>query len=335
MKQMKIGYLGAGSWGFTLACLLGSKGHEVTLWSQREEIIRILNKQRKHPKIPHYQANKNVIFSPELKDALEGMDLVIESVSSSGLRPVLEQVLALNNLKAPLVITSKGIEQNSGLLLPEVAVEVLGENYRARIGCLSGPSLADEVIHHLPTSIVAAAYDPALALLIQEAFTTQFFRVYPNSDLNGVAFGGAMKNIIAIACGLSDGLGFGDNTKAALMTRGLHEIRKLSSTKQAKIETLNGLSGMGDLCVTCLSKHSRNYSFGRLIAEGLDPDSAKERIGMVVEGAYTCVSARQLARGANIEIPITDAIYSILYEGLSPLEAVKALLQRTIKEEHL
>ena len=153
--------------------------------------------------------------------------------------------------------------------------------------------------------------------------------------MNGVAFGGAMKNIIAIACGISDGLGFGDNTKAALMTRGLHEIRKLSVTKGSKQETLNGLSGMGDLCVTCLSKLSRNYMFGRLIAEGLDPQDAREKIGMVVEGAYTCVSALQLAQKNHVDVPITQAIYSILYEGLNPRDAVKSLLQRAIKEEHL
>ena len=144
-----------------------------------------------------------------------------------------------------------------------------------------------------------------------------------------------MKNIIAIACGISDGLGFGDNTKAALMTRGLHEIRKLSHVKQAKPETIHGLAGLGDLCVTCLSTHSRNYSFGRLVAEGLNATSAKERIGMVVEGAYTCVSARQLAHKSNISVPITDAIYAILYEEMNPQDAVRALLQRTIKEEHL
>jgi glycerol-3-phosphate dehydrogenase (NAD(P)+) len=170
---------------------------------------------------------------------------------------------------------------------------------------------------------------------VVDAFTTPFFRVYPNADINGVAFGGAMKNIIAIACGISDGLGFGDNTKAALMTRGLHEIRKLASTKGCKAETLNGLSGMGDLCVTCLSKLSRNYMFGRLIAEGLKSKQAQEQIGMVVEGAYTCVSALQLAQKHHIEVPITQAIYAILYEGMDPRDAVKRLLQRAIKEEHL
>ena len=171
--------------------------------------------------------------------------------------------------------------------------------------------------------------------MIHDLFTTPTFRIYPNSDIRGVCFGGAMKNIIAIACGIADGLGYGDNTKAALMTRGLHEIRKLCVVKNCKPETLNGLSGMGDLCVTCMSRHSRNYRFGRLIAEGLSPEGARQKIGMAVEGIYTCVSARELGHKYQIPVPITDATYEIIYEELNPREAVKALLTRTIKEEHL
>jgi glycerol-3-phosphate dehydrogenase (NAD(P)+) len=332
---MKIGYLGAGTWGFCLASLLASNGHEVVLWTANPEFAKLLAKKREHPKLPHYKADDKVTFTSDLKEALLNADFLIESVTAMGIRPVFEQVLALGGVDCPVVITSKGIEQNSGLLLPEVVLQVLGQKHRHKIGCISGPSHAEEVIHNLPTSVVCSAYDPALMLQIHDLFTTLFFRIYPNADINGVAFGGAMKNIIAIACGISDGLGFGDNTKAALMTRGLHEIRKLSVTKGCKPETLNGLSGMGDLCVTCLSKLSRNYTFGRLIAEGLDPQAAKEKIGMVVEGIYTCVSSLQLGQKAHIEVPITQAIYSILYEGLNPRDAVKSLLKRAIKEEHL
>jgi glycerol-3-phosphate dehydrogenase (NAD(P)+) len=234
-----------------------------------------------------------------------------------------------------MIITSKGIEQNTGLLLSEVVIEVLGKKYANLVGCLSGPSHAEEVIQGLPTSVVCAAYDLDLMMQVHELFSTPLFRVYPNSDVNGVQFGGALKNVIAIACGLSDGLGFGDNTKAALMTRGLHEIRKLSITKGCKPETLNGLAGMGDLCVTCLSHFSRNYQFGRLLAENISPEEARKRIGMVVEGAYSCMSALQLAQQAGIDVPITQAIYSIIYESVKPLDAVKSLLQRAIKEEHL
>ncbi len=332
---MRIGYLGAGTWGFCLASLLASKGNQVVLWTANPEFAKVLQKKREHPKLPKCQADARVEFTSDLKAALEGVEFLVESVTSKGIRPVFEQVLTLGGVNCPIIITSKGIEQNSGLLLPEVVVQVLGQGMRKNISCMSGPSHAEEVIQKLPTSVVAASYDPLLMRQVVDVFGTPFFRVYPNADMNGVAFGGAMKNIIAIACGISDGLGFGDNTKAALMTRGLHEIRKLSITKGCKPETLNGLSGMGDLCVTCLSKLSRNYMFGRLIAEGLEPQIAQENIGMVVEGAYSCVSALQLAQKNQIEVPITQAIYSILYEKLNPRDAVKTLLQRAIKEEHL
>lgn len=332
---MKIGYLGAGTWGFCLASLLASNGHEVVLWTANPEFAKALARKREHPKLARYKADEKVQFTSDLKTAISGIDFLVESVTSSGIRPVFEQILSLGSVDCPIVITSKGIEQNSCLLLPEVIVQVLGKDHQKLVGCLSGPSHAEEVIHKLPTSIVCSAYEKEIMHQIHDAFTSSFFRIYPNADINGVSFGGAMKNIMAIACGISDGLGFGDNTKAALMTRGLHEIRKLSVTKGCKPETLNGLSGMGDLCVTCLSKLSRNYAFGHLIAEGLDPQSAREKIGMVVEGTYTCVSALQLGQKAHIPVPITQAVFSIIYEGLDPRDAVKSLLQRAIKEEHL
>lgn len=332
---MRIAYLGAGTWGYCLANLLASKGNQVMLWTISEECAQELSEKKEHPKLPGAKACDSLSFTTDLALALKGADLVIESVTSKGVRPVFEQVRSLGGVKCPIVITSKGIEQNTGLLLPDVVVEVLGEQTRTQLCVLSGPSHAEEVIHQLPTAVICASDNLELMHQVVDIFTTPYFRIYPNADVNGVAFGGAMKNIIAIACGISDGLGFGDNTKAALMTRGLHEIRKLSVTKGCKPETLNGLSGMGDLCVTCLSQLSRNYMFGRKIAEGQNPQLAQENIGMVVEGAYTCVSALQLAKEANIPVPITQAVYSILYEQIDPRDAVKTLLQRAIKEEHL
>ncbi|HEX2579199.1 MAG TPA: NAD(P)H-dependent glycerol-3-phosphate dehydrogenase [Rhabdochlamydiaceae bacterium] len=332
---MKICYLGAGSWGFCLASLLASKGNEVALWTKRDDFAKLLAKTRKHPKLPHFEAHKAVIPTSDLEEAFENADIIVESVTSAGIRPVFEQIHTFGKANCPIIITSKGIEQDSCLLLPEVILDVMGPSHRKFVGCLSGPSHAEEVIEKLPTSVVCSAYEPEIMHEIHDLFSTSFLRVYPNSDINGVAFGGAMKNIIAIACGISDGLGFGDNTKAALMTRGLHEIRKLSVTKEAKSETLNGLSGLGDLCVTCLSKHSRNYKFGHLIAERESPEEAQKSVGMVVEGAYTCVAALQLAKKAGIPVPITEAVYAILYEKMNPRDAVKSLLQRAIKEEHL
>jgi glycerol-3-phosphate dehydrogenase (NAD(P)+) len=331
---MRIGYLGAGTWGFTLASLLGSKGHEVVVWALPHE-VEVLNRTREHPKLPGHPLQGNVRFTTDLKEVLQGAEMLIESVTSAGVRPVFEMVKAAGTPKCPIVLTSKGIEQNSGLLLTEVVRDVLGEEMRNLIGCLSGPSHAEEVVRGLPASVVCSAYAPEVMSLIQQAFVTLTFRVYPNADITGVSFGGAMKNIIAIACGISDGLGFGDNAKAALMTRGLHEIRRLGERRGCLEQTLNGLAGLGDLCVTCLSHHSRNYRFGRLLAQGLDPESALKQIGMAVEGAYTCLSAIQDAHGKGVELPICQGVYSIIYEGKSPQQAVHELMQRAVKEEHL
>ncbi len=325
----KIGYLGAGAWGFALAVLLANKGHEVTLWARSPDLAASLKKNRTHPNLEGALAPEVLRVTSDFAEAIDGAEVIVESVTASGLRPTLQN---LRNIKVPLVLTSKGIERGSGLLLPEVASEFMAPSL---VGLLSGPSLADEVAIDLPTSVVCSAYDAPVMKLIHELFVTPTFRIYPNADIAGVAFGGAMKNIIAIACGLSDGLGNGDNTKAALMTRGLHEMRKLSASKQCASETLNGLSGMGDLSVTCMSTSSRNYRFGRLVAEGFSPEGARQKIGMAVEGIYTCVAARELGKKHGVRIPITEAAYSIIYEKLDPREAVRALLGRAIKEEHL
>jgi glycerol-3-phosphate dehydrogenase (NAD(P)+) len=326
---MKVGYLGAGTWGFALACVLAENGHDVVVWTPDPAFAARLQKERVHPKLKEKAAPGNIRFTSHLKEVLEGSEVLVESVTSSGIRPVFTQI---GKIDIPVIVTSKGIEQKTGLLLPEVVAEVIGSR---AVGCLSGPSHAEDIIENLPTSVVCSAYEPDLMKQIQELFATPTFRIYPNADIRGVSFGGATKNIIAIACGISDGLGCGDNTKAALMTRGLHEIKKLCVVKGCNPETLNGLSGMGDLCVTCMSSLSRNYRFGKLIAEGFSPEGARQKIGMAVEGVYTCVSARELAMANAIPVPITEAIYQIVYGDLDPRVAVKLLLQRAIKEEHL
>ena len=331
----KIGYLGIGAWGYCLASLLASKGYHVKAWSLEEETVRYLEEVGEHPKMRGFPVPPTLSFTTDMEAVLKDNDLIVEGVTSAGIRQVFQKVKQIHIPECPIVLTSKGIEQNTGLLHTDVVAEVLGEAHRNKIGVLSGPSLAIEVLQGLPSSVVCSGFDPLVISLIHELFSTPTFRVYPNADVNGVELGGALKNIIAIACGVSDGLGFGDNTKAALMTRGLHEIRKLAVTKGCKPETLSGLAGMGDLCVTCLSKFSRNYQFGRLIAEGMDPEKAKKKIGMVVEGTYTCLSAVQLAKKAGIELPITESVYKILFEGLSPPDAVKMLLLRVTKEEYL
>ncbi|MCH9633635.1 MAG: Glycerol-3-phosphate dehydrogenase [NAD(P)+] [Chlamydiae bacterium] len=332
----RVGYLGSGAWGVCLADLLAKKGHHVKVWCRNADLAKTLNETRQHPNLKDYRIHKSLHFTPDLAEVLEDIDFLIESVTSSGVRKVFEQVKDLvPSLNCPIVMTSKGIEQDSGFLLLDVALDVLGKDYSNRLTYLSGPSFADEVIRELPTTIVCAGFDPEVTHQVQELFHYKTFRIYPNYDIKGVEFGGAMKNIIAIACGTSDGLGFGNNSRAALMTRGLHEIRKLAIAKECRAETINGLSGMGDLCLTCSSKYSRNYRFGNLIALGKTMEEAKKEIGMVVEGAYTCVSALQIAKKMNVSLPITEAVYHVLYKNLKPMDAVKSLLTRAVKEEHL
>jgi glycerol-3-phosphate dehydrogenase (NAD(P)+) len=336
--MIRIGYLGAGCWGYCLARILASKGHQVTSWTTKADLCEILNNSnsagQKHPFLPRTHLKGTVKVTTNLEEALNHADILVESVTSAGLRPVLEKVKAHSPIRCPLVITSKGIEQNTGLILPEVAIQVLGEGYREFVGVLSGPGYAEEVIQGLPTSVVASAFDPDIMRMVCDAFTTDTFRVYPNSDIRGVSYGGSLKNIIAIACGISEGLSLGSSAKAALITRGLHEIRKLAVANGCLAATLNGLSGMGDLCMTCSSSISRNFRFGLLLAKGLSVAEAQSEIKTVVEGAYTCVSALQLSKQLAIPMPITEMVYKILYENLQPLDAVKLLMQRPIKEEH-
>ncbi len=335
---MRIGYLGAGAWGVCLASLLAKKGHDVVLWTIDPEAARVLTETRELPSLAGYKLDPKVTITLDLATALDKVELIVEGVTSAGMRPVFKMVKEIAVPTCPIVLTSKGIEQGTCMLLSEVVVDVLGNDCRHQVGCLSGPSLAEEVMKGHPTSVVCSSYRLDIKRIIKDAFSTPFLRVYPNDDMNGVQFGGAMKNIIALGCGISDGLGFGDNTKAALMTRGLHEIRKLGAVKGCRPETLFGLAGMGDLCVTCMSTMSRNYRFGRLIGEGVSPEEAQAKVGGVVEGAYTCVSALQLGKKEGkkedeIELPISEAVYSILYEKKDPLEAVQCLLRRVAKEE--
>ena len=332
---MKVGVLGTGTWGFCLASLLASKGYHTVSWMRDKNLAKILTETREHPHLPGHCAPGHMIFTTNLEEALDGIDLLVESVTSAGLRPVFTQVKNIRTPSCPIVLTSKGIEQNTGLILPFVLAELFGKEIQSQLAYLSGPSYAEEVIQGLPTSVVIAADDHELMKEMAETFTTLTFRVYPNADMQGVCYGGALKNIIAIACGIADGLGMGFSAKAALMTRGLHEIKKLAVAKGCKAETLYGLSGMGDLCVTCNSLMSRNCRFGYLLAQGLTPLEAQKKIGMVVEGVYTCLSALQLSKKLNIPLPITETIYDIIYKEMSPRDAVQKLMLRAVKEEHL
>lgn len=329
---MKIGYIGCGIWAFALATLLAKKNYLVHFWCREQDIFESLITRKEHPRAPGIKAHPNIIPLESIERSLEGVDMIIEGVTSAGVRTVFESIKNIVP-KVPIAITSKGIEQKTGMLLSEVLLQVLGADYQPYIGCLSGPSVAPEVLQEHPGCVVAASYNPQTALQIFQAFSSDFMRVYINEDIHGVEFGGAMKNIIAIACGISDGLGFGNNTKAALITRGLHEMRSLAKVKGCNPETINGLSGLGDLCLTCMSSLSRNHRLGTLLASGKTFPEAKKIIGMATEGAYTCISALELAKLGKIELPITQAIYSILYEGKESKEVIRSLLLGGVKQE--
>jgi glycerol-3-phosphate dehydrogenase (NAD(P)+) len=332
---MKIGYLGAGAWGYALTALLISKGYEVTSWTIFPDLAKKLNETGEHPMLPGTVVKGKLHVTTDLREVLHEKDVLVESVTSAGIRPVFEQIKTIGIPKCPIITTSKGIEQNTGYVLSDVICEVLGENVRKQIGGISGPSYATDVIKGLPTSVTGTAYDYDVMMQTCQLFTNDTFRVYPNPDVLGVSFGGALKNVIAIACGIAEGLDLGLSARAALMTRGLHEIAKISLAKGCKLETLYGLAGMGDLCVTCSSVTSRNFKFGLLLAQGKAPDVAQKEIGMAVEGAYTTISAMQLSKQLNIPMPITECVYAIITGTLKPQEAVKALMQREIKHEHL
>lgn len=331
---MKIAYLGTGSWGFCLSLLLAKNGHEIIAWSKNSEIVDHLNKYKEHPLFNGFKIPKNLNFVSKLEEALKNSEVMIESVTSQGIFSVFNEIKA-HGFKLPIILTSKGLEHDSGKILPELVIDIFGEEIQTKIGVLSGPSFAQDVIHGLPTSVVASSYHPSMTTMICELFNTKTFRVYPNNDINGVCYGGALKNIVAIACGIAGGLSLGHSCSAALMTRGLHEIKKLALLKNSKQETLYGLSGMGDLCLTCNSILSRNYRFGYFIAQGDSVEEAKRKINMVIEGAETAISALKISKSLNISMPITEIVYKIIYENLHPKEAVALLMQRSIKEEHL
>lgn len=331
----KISYLGMGVWGFCLASLLARKGYHVTGWARCPQLVHHLQTQRCHPQAPGIRAPDNLTFTTRMEEALDGTSMIVESVTSAGIRPVSEQLKSIMDLRVPFVITSKGIEQHTGLLLSEIILEIFGPQASQYLGYLSGPSIAKEVLQGKPCSVVISAYHAPTLQDIHQTFHTSTFRVYPNSDIKGVALGGALKNIIAIACGISDGLNFGGNAKSSLVTRGLHEMRRFASVMGCRPETFNGLAGLGDLCATCFSSLSRNTKFGMLIAQGYSLEEAKNAIGMVVEGAYTTLSAYQLAQHHQLDIPITSGIYKVLYENLDIREGITSLLQRNPKAEYL
>jgi len=328
---MKVAVLGAGSWGTALGLVLAQKDIDVSLWSwQQEQTDEIIKTKRNETYLPGVELPNNMVPTSDLEISINGSDIVLIAVPSQVVRETLEKCASMIQPDQVIVNVSKGIEMTTLKRISEVVAEFLPEN---KFVALSGPSHAEEVAAKIPTTLVSASTSRQAAEMVQDAFTTENLRVYTNPDLIGVEVGGALKNIIALGAGITDGLGFGDNAKAALMTRGIREIARLGIQMGAKIETFSGLSGIGDLIVTCTSMHSRNRRCGISIGEGMSTQDAIEKVGMVVEGIYTIKSAYNLSQKFNVEMPITEQLYKVIYENYNAKESVSNLMLRRMTHE--
>lgn len=315
---MKITVLGSGGWGTALAILLLDNGHEVTLWSHREEEAAILRQTRENRLLKGVPLPDGLKIVSELAPVGES-DVVVMATPSFAIRDTARRIAPLVRESAVVVSVSKGIEKDTNLILTDVIEEELSG--RVPVVALSGPSHAEEVGRRIPTGVVAACRDLGAAQLVQEIFMSPRFRVYTNTDIVGVELGAALKNILALCCGINDGMGLGDNTKALLMTRGMTEMARLGVALGGRKETFAGLSGMGDLIVTCTSMHSRNRRCGILIGRGKPVEEAMREVGATVEGYFAALSAHQLAGRVGVEMPICQCAYGVLYEN-QPVESV-------------
>ena len=327
----KIGIIGAGSWGTALAILLGTKGYSVKIWDLDKTLITGLKKDKENKRyLPGVRLSENTTVCDELCEAVRGTEAVLFSVPSQHFRSALNSAVPYLKENMVIINVAKGIEQKTLLRMSEIACEIIpGSRYVA----LSGPSHAEEVARFLPTTVAAASSDVKAAEYVQDLFMTYRFRVYTNHDVAGVEFGGSLKNIIALGAGISDGMGYGDNAKAAMMTRGIAEMARLGVKFGALEKTFAGLTGIGDLIVTCTSEHSRNRRCGIMIGQGVKPGEAVKKVGMVVEGIYTAEAAYELAERAGVEMPITESIYGVINEKIGSQEAVDNLMKRTRKHE--
>ncbi len=325
----KIGVFGAGTWGIALARLLSNNSHEVKVWSAIGEEIDSLSKTGEHPNLKGMKIPENIVFTKSVGEAAEGADILLMAVPSVFVRSTAERLRGYEK-NALIVDVAKGMEQKTLFSMSEVIRSVLPS---ARVAALSGPTHAEEVAFDLPTTIVAACEDIDAAKKVQEIFMTENFRVYTNTDIKGVEFAGAIKNVIALGVGISRGLGYGDNTTAALITRGLAEIVRLGSAMGCSRETFYGLAGVGDLIVTCTSVHSRNFKAGRLIGEGKSAEEAKKEVGMVVEGINMLPAAMELVKKYKVEMPIVERVNDVVNGNLAPKAAVSELMMRDRKRE--
>ncbi|NNU86890.1 NAD(P)H-dependent glycerol-3-phosphate dehydrogenase [Geobacillus sp. MR] len=329
-----ITVLGAGSWGTALALVLADNGHRVRLWSHRAEQVREINEQRTNEKyLPGVRLPEVIIGYDDLGAALDCVSIVVLAVPTKAIREVLQRARMCLAAPITIVAVSKGIEPGTHKRVSEIVTEEISE-WLEDVVVLSGPSHAEEVVLRHPTTVAVSSPNMEAAQRIQDVFMNHhYFRVYTNPDLVGVEVGGALKNIIALAAGISDGLGYGDNAKAALITRGLAEIARLGCALGANPLTFAGLAGVGDLIVTCTSVHSRNWRAGHMLGQGKKLDDVLESMGMVVEGVRTTKAAYELAKELGVKMPITEVLYEVLFDGKNPKEAVDSLMARGKKQE--
>ena len=325
---MKIAVVGSGAWGTALAIRLCKNGHDVTMWTFETELIPQMTQQRTNPRLPGAVLPENLKISPDYS-CVSGCKIVVIASPSFPMRSVCRGVAPHLDPDAVLVSVTKGIEEQTLMRMSEVVAQETGHS----VVVLTGPTHAEEVALDLPTAILAACEDKALAELVQDAFMSEHFRVYTSPDPVGAELGSALKNVIALCAGITDGLGCGDNTKAMLMTRGLTETARLGVSLGARKETFAGLAGVGDLIVTCTSMHSRNRRAGILIGQGKDAQTAMKEVGAVVEGYYAAKSAYELGKAKGIDMPITEAAYQVLYEGAEVRSTFLELMNRQRKAE--
>ena len=327
----KIAVLGDGAWGTALALVLHANGHSVIVWSAfRENPARIISAGENAQYLPGVKLPAAIRWTADRDEAAAGADIAVFAVPSRYFRDSITGFSGLFRRDCVFVSVTKGLDSGSGMRMTEVAVELLGCN---GVAALSGPSHAEEVARGIPTAVALGCSDPELAVRLADTFSNDFFRAYTTKDVIGVELGGALKNVIALAAGAADGLGLGDNTKAALVTRGAAEIARLGCEQGAERITFSGLSGMGDLIVTCFSKLSRNRGVGERIGRGEKVQDVLES-SQAIEGAWNCAIVRDLALRAGIEAPITNAVYSVLYDGTPPADAVRMLMSRPVRPEN-
>lgn len=331
---MNVTVLGAGSWGTTLALVLRDNGHSVRLWSFSKEQCEVMRDKRENPEfLPGIPIPPDIEIVDDIEISCARRDMIVAAVPSQHLRSVIQRIAHLELAHTIICNVAKGIENGSLMTMSEVLLDVLMHERKENLAILSGPSHAEEVSKKIPTMVVASSFQMRTAKVVQEAFMTDYFRVYVNDDIRGVELGGAIKNVIAIAAGMSDGAGFGDNTKAAMMTRGIYEITRLGAKMGAHPITFAGLSGMGDLIVTCMSRHSRNRFVGEEIGKGRSVHEVLSEMVMVAEGVPSAKSVHQLAMKHRVEMPLASEVYQVLFEGKDGRQAIMDVMLRDAKGE--